>query len=146
MVNEAGLTFRAAGAEDLPFVMDSWGRSYRRGNKAFSALSPDDFHRFHRPIRERILGRAHCLIVAGETEPWLILGWIVHESIPSSEILHYVYVRDTFKREFGLAHQLVNRAIKKTPCAYTHLTHRASRILSAKAQELSGFYFAPHLI
>lgn len=146
MVTEAGLTFRAAGAEDLPFVMDSWGRSYRRGNKAFAALSPDDFHRFHRPIRERILARASCLIAAGEGEPWLILGYVVHESIPSCDILHYVYVRDTFKKDFGLAASLVNRAIKKSPCFYTHLTHRASRILAAKASDLKAFHFAPHLL
>src|SRR5271165_2892481 len=140
--------FRPHTSEDLSFLMDSWGRSYYKGCRAHKLLSPDSFHSFHRPIRERFFSKPNtCVIVASECDngKWLILGWAAVEQIPAGLILQYIYVRETFKHE-GIAEQLLKRSLPSAPVFYTHLTDRAARILAKKQDRFRGFQYMPHLV
>jgi hypothetical protein len=147
MAEEVALTFRPSTSEDLRFVHDSWGSSYFKGNKAHRLLTPDEFHQFHRPIRERFLSKigSKVLICSPEDDPWHILGWIATEQLPSATVLHYLYVREVAKRE-GIAGFLIKRAIQITPVIYTHLTDQAAKIMSKKYDSFTGFIHIPHLV
>jgi hypothetical protein len=149
-IDAAGsIVFRPFQKDDLAFVLDSWGKSFYSGCKSHKSLSPEEFHSFHRPIRERFFSKPNtCVIVAAEphNDQWLIMGWIAVENIPSGLILQYIYVRKTFKKEFKIAEQLIKRALPTSPVFYTHLTDRAARIIGSKPEKFQGFQYLPSLV
>jgi GNAT superfamily N-acetyltransferase len=98
-------------------------------------------------LRERFFSKPNTAVIvaADKSDPWLILGWIAVEKIPSGLILQYVYVKSAFKGR-GLAKELVKRAIPCPPVFYTHFTDRASRIIGHKSDDFRGWRFVPHLV
>lgn len=147
------IIFRPRTSEDLAFLLDSWGRSYYGGSHAHKSLSPEEFHAFHRPIRERFFSKPNTAVIvaASSTDPWHILGWIAVEQIPSGLVLQYLYVKSALKSERKgdgphLATQLVKRAIPTSPVYFTHLTDRAARIMSKKQDQFTGWIHIPHLV
>jgi len=141
------LTFRAHTAEDLPFILDSWGRSYLSGVKAHKLLSSDEFHSFHRPIRERFFSKPNtCVIVCSpESDDPLILGWIAVEVIASGQICHYLYTKSAFKNG-KIAHELIQRVLRTPTIFYTHQTDRAKHIMNNKPKDFQSWLYTPHLI
>lgn len=141
-----GVTFRAHRSEDLNFLMDSWGSSYKAGSRAHKRLTAEEFHAFHRPIRERFFSRSTaCVIVACmPDDEWYIMGWIAVEKIASGMVLQYLYTRATAKRE-GIASDLIARALHSRPVFYTHLTEQAAKIID-RDPRLDGFIHIPHLV
>lgn len=134
----------------MNFLMDSWGSSYFKGVRAHRRLTSEEFHAFHRPIRERFFAKPNaCVIVAcSPADEWFILGWIAVERISSGLILHYIYVRATGKK-LGIASELVARALPSRPVFYAHLTERAAKVI-AKAERtstrLDQFIHIPNLV
>ena len=140
--------FRPHQSEDMPFLMDSWGSSYYKGVPHFKKLTSEEFHSYHRPIRERFFSKPNtCVIVAcPDNDHWFILGWIAVESTPSGLILQYIYVRATAKRE-GMAKDLLARVLPSRPVFYTHLTDHAEEIIdSDRSKRFGQFFHIPHLI
>lgn len=146
MTGEAELTFRPLTAEDLPIIMDSWAESFRSGVRSHAAISPEEFHSFHRPNRERFFskGNVTCIIAANPEDPWHVIGWIAVESIPSGLILHYLYVKGSYRKR-GIAMQLLKRGLPTAPVFYTHLTNRAAKIIAKKQDVFREWKFIPHL-
>lgn len=146
---EAGpaLTFRPHNEDDFAFLHSSWAESYYAGSQAKQTLSPEEFHSFHRPIRERFFQKptATVIVCSPEDDPWLITGWIGVEVIPSAIIIQYLYVKDAFKRR-GIATDLIKRAVPSRPVIFTHLTERAARILAKNQQLFHDFRHIPHLV
>lgn len=139
-------TFRPYTQDDIPFIGSSWASSYHRGNIAHKRLTPEDFHAFHRPIRERFFGRPSTAVIVctPSDDPWLILGWVAVEQVSTGLILQYLYVKAAFKGQ-GIAAELIRRAIPRTPVFFTHLTDRAEKIMSKKPERFLGYQFTPHL-
>lgn len=144
--------FRPYKLDDIPFIQSSWGNSYFKGSNASKlGLNPEDFHSFHRPIRERFLQRPTAAIIVCEskTEPLTILGWIAVERLKWSQvntILHYIYIKQAVKSEkiaTELLHSVIIDPFKNT-ILYTHKTEKAERIL--KKEHYRNFWFTPHLI
>ncbi len=133
-------------SEDLAFVLDSWGSSFYDGVKVHKRLSPDEFHAFHRPIRERFFSKPNTAVIVchPDDDPWLIMAWIAVEQIPSGLILHYLYVKSAFKLQ-GLADQLIGRTLSKGPVFFSHLTDRASKIM-AQNPKFQSWRYIPHLV
>lgn len=110
-------------------------------------MSPDTFHFYHRPIRDRILEKENVAIIvcSATSDPDQIIGWILVETLHATDklIVHYVYVKQLYKCE-KIASELFGRAVKSRPVFFSHLTDKALRILSKKSK--GDFYYAPHLI
>ncbi len=125
-------TFRPYFKDDVNFIHSSWGQAYYYGDNYHDLLSPDEFHYYHRPIRERFFNRptAAVIVCASKEDDSLILGWIAVERPLESRgiILHFVYVKAAFKGE-GIFQGLLSRALRESPVMYTHLTDRGSKIL-----------------
>lgn len=142
-------TFRPYKKEDLNFISSSWGNSYYMGNACFRILTPDEFHAYHRPIRDRFFSRptATVIVCVSSSDPDLILGWIALEEIPycKARILHYIYIKQAFKEE-KIAEGLLMFLKTDKPIVYTHLTERATKILKRNPDKYSGFSFVPHLV
>ena len=140
--------FRSYKESDVNFILNSWGSSYYKGAQYHEFLSPDEFHHYHRPLRERLLYQPRSAIIvccAKENED-LILGWILVEQ-PKAKglILHYLYVKEAFKGE-KIASQLIFRALPDRPVMVTHITDRARKLMRLNPHKFKEFYNAPHLI
>lgn len=146
MNGEAELSYRAATAEDIPFIQSSWGSSYYAGTQAVKLLTPNEFHFCHRPLRERFIEQTNkqIIVCTPDDDRWLILGWIAVEVIPSASVIHYVYVKSAFKGQ-GIARELIRRTVKSSPVIFTHLTERAAKIMARKPGTYGQFKFIPHL-
>lgn len=147
MSNEAELTFRGYTEDDIPFLHSSWGSSYYKGSLANQHLSPEEFHAYHRPIRERFFQKpnATVIVAANPEDSWEIAAWIAVEKSASALILQYLYVKSAFKGH-GVASQLIKRALPSTPILYTHMTERASRIMARNYSKYREFKHVPHLV
>lgn len=72
---------------------------------------------------DRVLDHASTavLVACRELEPDRIVGWVCWAKIPAARVVHYLYVRDSWRRE-GVAKELM-RAAKlddSRPLMYTH--------------------------
>ncbi len=145
-------TFRPYLLEDIPFIQNSWGNSYYPGVNGNTLLTPDEFHKRHRPIRDQILHRPNIAIIVccAHDDPNLIIGYsIVEKPDCPGLILHYVYVKQAFKNE-GIAKHLLKTSCNDRPVMYTHQTIIINKIVQkykARAREdLERFFFCPHMI
>lgn len=146
-------TYRAYTSEDLPFIHSSWENSYFQNSPNIKHLTRAVFRTHHRPIRERILGspQATIIICSPKDDPNLILGWIAVETIHTRDnkdaiILHYLYVKEVFKKE-KIATTLIGLTTKnKSPIFMSHLTERAKKIMKLSPQRFLNFHYLPHLV
>lgn len=146
-------SFRPYLIDDIPFIQSSWGNSYYEGVNGHKLILAEEFHAHHRPIRDRILNKPNIAIIvcASKEDPSLIIGYSIVEKPPQSRglILHYLYVKQAFKKE-KIASHLLEMSCKDRPVLFTHSTIIAGKIMSklkAKGrQDLDRFLFTPHLI
>lgn len=140
--------FRPFVKGDLNFVSNSWGSSYYKGASYQKHLTPDEFHKHHRPIRDKFFANPSGAIIvcASKSDENIIIGWAAVEKPEANAlILHYVYVKQAFKG-WGIANELVERALPERPVLFTHLTERAERIMySSPNNKFQDFYYCPHL-
>jgi len=141
------LVFRPYTPEDRPFIESSWASSYYSAQRIKDFLSPETFHFFHRPLRERFFNRptATVIVVAAGENPDVILGWIAVECIPNATVIHYLYVKADYRRKFDLANQLLIRGVPAGNVLYTHFTPKAGKIMAANPGRFRRFKFSPHL-
>ncbi len=128
--------------------MDSWGSSYYQGSSAHQVMPPSLFHSFHRPLREKLLEKPNMKIqvYCNPDDPWHIVGWIAFESLPDCFILHYVYVKDTF-RLHGIGRQLLSKVVPASNrVVMTHLTYSASKIMGTHYHYFQRFKYVPHAL
>lgn len=143
--------FRAYSEMDVPFIQNSWGTSYYHGLDSHKLLSSDEFHKRHRPIRERFLNNpdATIIVCCSKEDKDLIIGWIGVEKPETSRglILHYLYVKHAFKNE-GIATELLQMALPDRPVLYTHLTNQAKKILFKHkgSGRFERFIHLPHIV
>lgn len=129
--------FRPLKPEELPFLLDSWTRSYQRS--PWAGVVPN--HRYPEMMREMIaglLGRGMVVLVAAEPESGRIMGYVAYEvkgAEQTTAVLHFIYVKDPY-RKLGLA-----RALRAKVPGVRFVTHRtrASRALEGNAT------FAPEI-
>lgn len=144
--------FRGHREEDLNFIQSSWGSSYYSGHNGNQLLAPEEFHSYHRPIREKILAKPNVAIIVccGLEDKDQILGYSIIEK-PESPclILHYIYMKQVYKGE-KLGWQLLRMSCPQRPVLYTHSTVTAGKIInklkSRGREDLERFLFVPHLI
>lgn len=153
MDQEAEYSFRPYIQEDIPFIQSSWGISYYAGGRGHQQLDPDEFHKYHRPIRERALSNPNCaaIICVAKSDPSLIIAWILVEKPLDAPYLklHYIYTKGAFMGQ-GIASELLNKALPIRPVLYTHRTQKAQRIIKENwksgKQKYQRFIHAPHLV
>ena len=144
---EADFKLRPYKESDLNFIRNSWAKSYYKGAEYVDFLSPNEFNEKHRPIREEILNRPNIALVVAcsANEQDLILGWILVEKPSRGTTLHYLYVKEAFKKE-GVFDELLEKTLKDPPVMVTHMTDRASKIIAAKADRFKDFVWSKEQI
>lgn len=140
--------FRAYINDDIPFIMSSWGKSFYKGRSFKTFLSPSEFTALHRPVTKAFFSRPTSTVIlcVSEKDPSLIMGWAaIEKAVRPGIILHYVYVKEAFKKE-GIASQLLAKALPINPVYYTHLTSRASYLMDLNKERYSNYQYEPAYI
>ncbi len=136
------LRIRAGIPADVPLVTNSWLRSFR-----FSAWARDMSNRtyyfYHHRVLEELLPRSTVLVAVSPEDPDAIYGWCCAEVVDTAVVIHYVYVKESYRR-LGVARALVKTLLdaERPPLVlYTHQT-KASREVAPRYR----WVFDPYLL
>lgn len=112
-------------AEDLPFIFDSYLKSWRISKHA-GTIPNHLYYEVQRTCLEDLLGRGAKTVVAyPEGHPDAILGWAVGEVKDGKCVIHYVYIKDSYVG-FAVADHLLAALPGTKPGFYTHKLYLAS--------------------
>ena len=118
MESKIQIDYRAPDVSDKSFIFNSWLKSFR--NSPFAKPMPNEpYYKNHKQIIEKLLKKSKVLIAANPSDPLQIFGYIVYEELGDVKILHYVYVKYSF-RKFGIAKNMVNSITEDKAFLYTH--------------------------
>lgn len=95
-------------ARDESFVYSGWLHSFRRGNEQAHTTPANVYFRGHHDVISGILDRptTKIAVLAAEDDHSLIYGWLCHEVYQDKWLMHYAYVKSSFRR-FGLGRRLL---------------------------------------
>lgn len=141
---DQNLVFRPYVESDMPFIYSSWSRSFYEGSGAKKHISPQEFHGHHRPTIDKFFSRPYAtvIVVHHADEPDIILGWIAVEVLETKLVIHYAYIKSSFRR-IGLLWELIRRVDKGQPIIFTHMTDRFSRIMARNHDKYKRFTYLP---
>ncbi len=126
--------YRPMGPGDMALVLDSWGKGWRES--PWSGVVPNNrWHEVFVDSAAQLLARGAVVEVAGvRGDPVPVLGYAVSEAVRDGLALHYVYVKDPYRRR-GLGTELVRRAGERHHGQegprrrfYTHRTRDSHRV------------------
>lgn len=108
---------------DLPFVTSTWLKSNRK--RGFGRIDSRVYFHWHHRILEALIPRPSVAIIACDREdPDKLFGWIVARFEAPVLVIHYVYVRDGWRR-VGIGTSLVRALVERfdpQALAWTHQT------------------------
>ncbi len=131
------LAHRLATDEDMPYVFGSWIDSWR--NQQSAGLIPMDVYlEVQTNLIQRLLARPGCdVLVAyhpGETDHVADLyGWLCAEQTSRGPVVHYVYTRESQRKE-GIARGMLLAAgiDPDGPFFFTAMTSTVKRFIGRK--------------
>lgn len=121
---------RPANQTDVPFIFNSWLKSYRDSGPAKPVSSTVFFSEHHKLI-ERIVKNNPVIMAVNNDDPSQIYGYICAGKTEGIFTLHYIYVKHNF-RNLGVGKALLNAFEHdiSTAAIYTHHTKIADKIAS----------------
>ena len=127
--------------EDSPFIFNSWLKSYRFshfGEKITNTIYFEDHHK----VIENILKNSKVVVACNEEDPSQLYGYIVGGAEEGIFVLHFIYVKHTF-RNMGLGKTLLDAMGHDSSSAavYTHHTRMADKLASKY-----NFVYHPYLM
>jgi hypothetical protein len=122
------LIIRPANENDVPFIFNSWLRSFRNGTLCRGVDNTIYFTEHHKLI-ERLLKTAKVQVAADANDIANILGWLCYEEIDGIFTVHYIYTKHTF-RCLGVMRQLMKDTGHDFTTAgiHTHMTEIFNRL------------------
>lgn len=133
-------TFRPFRPSDLKCVVNNWLKAFRDSPWA-GCVSNDQYYEVHHEVLRQLFNRGAKVLVACEAaDPDQILGWVCIEDVPGGAAVHFVYVKEGYRRK-GLASELLERALEgKVGRRFYTFRTRASSYLFA------GWQHAPEIV
>ena len=89
----------------LPFILKSWLRSYRLSHQ-YVGHRDAVYYRVHGKIAINLLRQSRIIDSYDKTDKTHAYGYLVYEISPPHLILHYIYVKKSFRR-LGIARALL---------------------------------------
>lgn len=127
-MNKLPILLRPANSEDVPFVFNAWLKSFRNSQFAKPMLN-EIFYAEHHKVIEKILNHYDVIVACNEEDKSQIYGFICAGYTENIFTLHYVYVKQPF-RKMGIGTALLN-GFEHTPeytSVYTHQSKLAERL------------------
>jgi hypothetical protein len=83
-------------AGDINLVSNSWLKNNRK-SWASRGVRDDVYYAGHHKILERLIARSAVMVACDPAKPDRVYGWLCGEFVNNFLVLHYVWVRDTYK-------------------------------------------------
>lgn len=117
------ITVRVASQSDIGFIFNSWLKSYKGGGLFTYDIPPAVYFTEHHKILERLLKRSTVIVACDSQDPTLIYGYLIAEEIEGFPVLHFCYVKNTF-RGFGISNILLAclKIEMNSPLFISHMT------------------------
>lgn len=140
-IEDLPIRVREAVADDAPFIFNSWLKSYKHSYFGKSMQNEVFFSEQHKVI-EYLLKKCKVYVASSEKDPTDIYGYICAEQVDGVFVLHYVYVKHTY-RMLGIGTLLLNQYKHDFNSAgiCTHMTFTGER-LAAKFSMVHNPYVA----
>lgn len=119
------IVVRQALDSDAPFIFSSWLKSFRSSDFA-KHLSNSMYYREHHKLIADILERSQVICAVSDEDESQIFGWICAETGGPVPVVHYVYVKQTYRR-VGIASKLLS-LVADGAFLYTHDTGAAPEL------------------
>lgn len=111
---------RAATEGDLGFIFNSWLKSYK--NSAYSKFITNPvYYDMHHKVIESILKRSKVYVAVSVSDPTRIFGYVCTELSAGTQVIHYAYVKETF-RKMGILTMLLEELKLPDAFFYSHST------------------------
>jgi ribosomal protein S18 acetylase RimI-like enzyme len=122
------IRLRPATEEDVPFVFNSWLKSYR-SSVATKHISNTIFFAEQHKIIEALVIQNQVIMACNDKDPTQVYGYICAGQVDGIFTLHFVYVKHSF-RNLGIGKMLLNAFDHNTDTAaiYTHHTRFADKL------------------
>lgn len=122
------IRIRPATEIDVPFIFNSWLKSYRGDNFAKGITTTIYFNEHHKVIEE-LLKTCTVLIAANHDNPQDIFGYVCAERIDGVFVIHFAYTKQTYRR-LGVIKALFNELGHDftTAALFTHQTKYSDRL------------------
>lgn len=135
------IRIRPAMEEDIPFIFSTWLKSYRDSLFAQN-ISTTIYYAEHHKVVERLLKSCSVFVACDDKDVSQLYGYICAENIDSILVVHYTYVKHSF-RWLGIGRQLLN-AIEHDQTKVSIFTHNTKicRILANKFNFVHSPYIA----
>lgn len=133
--------------EDLSFITRTILFSYQSGNRFTRSIDKDSYLRNHNLDILEAIGNSDCLLIVDTKDSSLILGFIAFHVRDINTILHYIYVRNDFRR-LGIAKKLLQVMKEKSPSGTLILSHLTDSFKPAamKKYGYSKVLFNPYIL
>ena len=141
-------TIRAVNIEDVPFIYNSWLKSYRESPSVRNIPNGVYYNQHHRAIEGVFNGNSPIVLIACNPEyPDQIYGYVVADSEivgnDSFVAFHWVYCKHTFRgRKIGTA--LIEKVLSMcnpTSILYTHYVRSLDKVLKDRGYIYNPYYF-----
>lgn len=129
---------RDANEADVPFIFNSWLKSYRNASLCRSITNPVYFA-FQHQLIEALLKHNYVKVVCTAADSNQLLGYIVYGEQEGIKIVHYAYIKHAF-RNMGMCRMMLQSAGIVNGGFYTHETPSGAR-----AAERMGLVYNPYL-
>ncbi len=139
---ELPIRFRNPKGSDHAFILNAWLKSYR---KAFptEGITNTIYYAEHHEIIKSILDKGNVIIACDDTNPDVIVGFIAAEVVDVALVIHYAYVKNSF-RGYGIAKLMYDTLAAPENPEITYCTHLTDPISNAcKRREI---IFNPYLL
>lgn len=130
---------RKAIPKDIPFIYETWLKSYRLDSSLGRLTRSSIFFENYRTVVDKILQDSNTDIACLREDEDIILGYLVSED----KILHYSFVKEAF-RKIGIAkslvlHREVDGILKHKDFKITHETFHVERIVDKYELEFNPY-------
>jgi ribosomal protein S18 acetylase RimI-like enzyme len=127
--------------DDTAFIFNSWLKSYRFSHFGEKITNTIYFTEHHK-ILEKLMASSKVLIACNQEDPSQVYGYIVGGELDGIIVLHFIYVKHTF-RNMGIGKTLLDAwgHDKEKAGVYTHHTRIADRLASKY-----NFVYHPYLL
>lgn len=111
---------RESDSSDTNFIINSWIKSYR---VVMEDVEAPIYYKNQEKLIRRLMDKSKCYMAVNPHDLYQIYGYIMFDNLDEIGILHYIYVKNPYRR-FGIGGDLFNMIDfdKKYPCIATHNT------------------------
>jgi len=126
-LSKAQVSIRPASEADIGFIFNSWLKSYKQSSFAKYVPNPVYFDHHHKAI-ELLLKRSKVLVACNPADNNQIYGYLVHETVQETSVVHYCYTKEAF-RKMGILQLLLSEAKLPEAFFYSHSTVSGSFVI-----------------